>query len=86
MLELFLPIDEKRHNSFINHHTDTMISQTDVKSWHAKMNFLKKNHTNLWPITINSNLNPNKKIKNNEYKCASCQKYAYLLDAWFYYL
>ena len=44
------------------------------------MNFLKKNHTNLWPITINSNLNPNKKIKNNEYKCASCQKYAYVLN------
>ena len=63
MLELFLPIDEKRHNSFIYHHADMMISQTDVKSWHAKMNFPNKKIIQICGQKRNSNLNPNKKIK-----------------------
>ena len=42
MLELFLPIDEKRHNSFIYHHTDRHDDQLDRRKILACQNEFSK--------------------------------------------
>ena len=62
MLELFLPIDEKRHNSFIYHHAD-MMDQLDRRKILACQNEFSKKIIQICGQKLNSNLNPNKKIK-----------------------
>ena len=52
MLELFLPIDEKRHNSFIPHRQDDQLDRLEILA--CQNEFSKKkaiNHTKVWPKT-----------------------------------